>query len=273
MKMIDDNLLKRAVPRYLKNEFGVKKSDFLIAVFVLNEGQKIRNQIRQMQNNSADCDVVIADGGSTDGSLDSEFLAQHDVRALLTKLGPGKLSSQMRMAFDYALDEGYRGVIVIDGNGKDGLDAIPDFKHLLQAGYDHVQGSRFIPGGQAVNTPFSRLLGLKLIHAPIISFASRSRQTDTTNGFRGYSSRLLADEQISVFREIFSSYELHYHLAIEAGRRSDFKCIETPVSRTYPKGKIPTKITPVKGNLEILKILFLSALGRYRLKKNWEENR
>ena len=64
----------------------------------------------------------------------------------------------MRMAFAWALREGYEGVIVIDGNGKDDIRRDPAIRRELDDGYDHVQGSRFIPGGRAENTPFSRLL-------------------------------------------------------------------------------------------------------------------
>ena len=51
--------------------------------------------------------------------------AEFKLRALLIKRGPGKLSAQMRMAMSFALDEGYEGIIVVDGNGKDDVAAIP----------------------------------------------------------------------------------------------------------------------------------------------------
>ncbi len=102
----------------------------------------------------------------------------------------------MRMAFAYALKEGYAGVVVVDGNGKDDITAIPAFVHALEAGYDHIQGSRYVPGGKAINTPLSRHLAVHLLHAPLISLSAGFRYTDTTNGFRAYSSRLLADPRL-----------------------------------------------------------------------------
>lgn len=126
-------------------------------------------------------DVIVADGGSTDGSLDLDFLRETGVRTLLTKTGPGKLSAQMRMAMDYALTQGYEGVIAVDGNGKDDISAIPRFAEKLDEGYDHVQGSRYIPGGVEENTPASRKWGVILLHAPLISIAAGTRCTDTTN--------------------------------------------------------------------------------------------
>lgn len=258
------DITARAVPEYRADEFRARSSDLLVAVFVINEGEKVRKQLLRMRPLTDDVDIVVADGGSTDGSLDEAYLREVGVRALLTKTGRGKLSAQMRMAFAWALDQGYSGVIAIDGNGKDGVEAIPEFARLLRAGYDHVQGSRFIPGGKAVNTPLSRLIGLRLLHAPLISLASGVRQTDTTNGFRGYSAALLNDPAVDVFRDVFQTYELHYHLAIEAGRLDRFRTVETPVTRTYPRGKVPTKISPIRGNAHVLGVLFRAARGAYR---------
>ncbi len=257
------------VPDYKVLQLQPKKHDYLVCVFVINEGTRIQNQLEKMGKYSNVLDILVADGGSTDGSLETKFLKTTKTMALLTKTGPGKLSSQMRMAFHYALESGYKGVITIDGNGKDGLEALPKFVELLEQGYDHIQGSRYITGGHHENTPLSRHLALKILHAPLISLASKTKQTDTTNGFRGYSAKLLADKKIDVFRDIFATYELHYHLAIESGLRADFKNIETPVSRVYPpKGKIPTKITPIRGSIHVLSILFKAVLGQYKSHEN-----
>jgi dolichol-phosphate mannosyltransferase len=213
----------------------------------------------------------VADGGSTDSSLRDEILEQGNVRTLLTKTGPGKLSAQMRMAFAYALTQGYGGVVVVDGNGKDDVTAIPRFVDSLGAGYDHVQGSRYIPGGQAINTPLSRHLGVLLLHAPLISLSAGHRHTDTTNGFRAYSAKLLSDPRLKVFRDVFQTYELHYYLAIAAARLG-FRLTEIPVTRAYPpKGKTPTKISPIKGNARVLKILFKAALRQYDPKPTRKE--
>ncbi|ADO58769.1 hypothetical protein PPSC2_22680 [Paenibacillus polymyxa SC2] len=43
---------------------------------------------------------------------------------------------------------------------------------------------------------------------------------------------------------------------------------EIPVERSYPKGKIPTKISPLKGNLQLIKILLNLYLHKYDFKNN-----
>lgn len=257
----------RKLPEFDSISIDIKKQDYCVVVFCLNEGQKFQKQIIQMSKYFEFADIIVADGGSTDGSINYDFLKTNKVRALLTKTSPGGLSSQMRIALSWAMDEGYLGVIVVDGNGKDDVSSIPNFVELLERGFDHIQGSRFIYGGNAINTPISRLIALKAIHAPLISIASKTLQTDTTNGFRGYSRKLILDEKVNPFRDVFVTYELHYHLAIEAGREGRFTTIETPVTRSYPKsGKTPTKISPIKGNAKVLSILFKAVSGKYRVK-------
>lgn len=256
---------KRQFPDFEAQEFFAKKNRYCICVFVINEGQKVQKQLKRMKKYAKQIDIIVADGGSTDGSLESDFLKTVDVRTLLTKRGPGKLSAQMRMAFAYALKQGYEGVVVVDGNGKDDITAIPDFIKLLDEGYDHIQGSRFIKGGKAINTPLERLIAVRTVHSPLISLAARHRHTDTTNGFRAYSKALLDDKDIAVFRDVFQTYELHYYLAIESARSGKFKLTETPVTREYPKkGKTPTKISPIKGNLHVMKVLINATRGRYK---------
>ncbi|MEP6496044.1 MAG: glycosyltransferase family 2 protein [bacterium] len=251
------------VPAHERHILGPKRQRYCVVVFVINEGERVRTQLREMSALADQIDIVVADGGSTDGSLALDTLGDFRLRALLVKRGPGRLSAQMRMAIAFALDEGYDGMVVIDGNGKDDHSAIPRFVELLDAGYDHIQGSRYVPGGLGVNTPVSRTLGVKLLHAPLISMAAGARYTDTTNGFRAYSRKLLTDPRVQPLRDIFVAYELHYYLAIRAARLG-FRVIETPVTRRYPiAGKTPTKISPIKGNLLILRTLAAAALGRF----------
>ncbi len=253
----------REVPAFTAHEYRPKTADYCVCLFVINEDGKLHRQLAATQPYLAAADVVVADGGSADGSTAREALEPLGVNTLLVKTGPGRLGAQMRMAFAWALDRGYKGVVCMDGNNKDGPDAIPRFVAKLAEGYDHVQGSRFLPGGVSENLPMSRWVGVKLVHAPLVSLASRFRYTDTTNGFRGYSRRLLADPRVAVFRDVFVGYELHYYLAIRAARLG-FRVTEVPVARRYPAhGPVPTKISPVRGNLRVLACLAAACLGRY----------
>jgi dolichol-phosphate mannosyltransferase len=251
------------VPSFSVLELAPRQSRVCVCVPVIDEGERVRRQLDKMRPIAARYDVLIADGGSRDGSLNEPYLRSVGVRALLTKTGPGRLSAQMRMAMAWALEQGYEGLVFIDGNDKDDPSAIPDFARDLESGFDHIQGSRYVAGGRGENTPLSRHLGVLLLHAPLISLAARFRYTDTTNGFRGYSARLLRDARVQPFRDVFQAYELHYYLAIRAARLG-FRVEERPVTRIYPKGKTaPTKISAVRGNWRVLRTLFRAAFGGY----------
>jgi len=258
---------KIQVPKFVQKEFFPKRTDYCLCIPVINEGDKIKKQIIEMKSISNLVDIIICDGGSTDGSLESQFLIENNISVLLTKTDIGKLSAQLRMGYFYALNRGYKGIITIDGNGKDNVSEVPLFIKELENGYDLLQGSRFIKGGKAINTPISRLLAIKLIHAPFISILAGFNYTDTTNGFRGYSKKYLTDDRVQPFRDIFSTYELLAYLSVKAPRLK-FKVKEVPVERKYPlDGKIPTKIKGIKGNIALVKILIQLALGKYEPKK------
>ena len=93
----------RQVPAYTATDFSGRRHRHCVMVFVINENGRLLRQLDKMQAVAAPLDVVIADGGSTDGSTTAANLAPRGVRTLLVKTGPGKLSAQMRMAFDWAL--------------------------------------------------------------------------------------------------------------------------------------------------------------------------
>ena len=246
-------------------EFGPRKTSYAVGIPVINEGERIKNQIAEMREKRIidQADILIFDGGSTDGSTDLDFLKAQGVRTLLVKTGPGRLSAQLRMGFAYALRQGYQGVITIDGNQKDGVEAIPDFIRELKAGYDFVQGSRFISDGQAINTPWSRYWAIKLLHAPLISLAAGFRYSDTTNAFRGHSRRLLLSPKIQPFRDVFIHYELLFYLSVRAPR-TGHRVKEIPVIRRYPgQGPMPTKISHIKGNLNLLLMSMKVILGKF----------
>jgi glycosyltransferase involved in cell wall biosynthesis len=253
----------RELPPHDVSVLAPRAHDHALVIPVINEGDRIRRQLQRISEAAPPVDVIIADGGSTDGSLDADFLRSVGVRALLTKRGPGRLGAQLRMAYAWCLDEGYCGIVTVDGNGKDGVEAIARFVEMLDQGYGYVQGSRYRPGGEAINTPLDRKVAGRLIHAPLLSLAGRRWYTDTTNGFRGYSSAFLSDPRVNPFREVFSDYALLFYLTARAGQLG-YRTAEIPVSRRYPaKGKTPTKISGLGGRFAMIRELLDVVRGAY----------
>ena len=232
------------LPNYSVEIYQEKKSKYCICIPVINEAHRIQNQLNKMKDEGVEqlADIIICDGGSTDGSVESGFLKSVNVSVKLTKQDSGVVGAQLRMGYAFALLAGYEGIITMDGNDKDGPDVVRRFCEKLDRGYDYVQGSRYMEGGQSINTPKIRDLAIRLIHVPIIRLKSSFKYTDTTNGNRAYSSRLLKSEKISPFRSIFYYYEFLVYVSSVAPRLG-FKVIEVPMTRSYPKGKVPTKIS------------------------------
>ena len=256
------------VPDFDCFEYAAKQKDFAVLIPIINEGDHIREELRRAKEAGipACADIIICDGGSSDGSTEENALRALGVNALLIKRGEGKQGAQLRMGFWFARERGYCGIITIDGNNKDSIEDVPRFIKKLEEGFDFVQGSRFVKGGRAVNTPILRLISVRLIHAPTISLAARFRFTDTTNAFRAHSARYVFDERTNVFRDVFSGYELLAYLSVRATQLG-YRACEIPVTRTYPKnGKTPTKISILKGNAGLLKILMKTLFGTYKPK-------
>lgn len=253
------------VPKFECTEYQEKTKDYVVLIPIINEGERIIKELKRAYKSQIYdyADIVICDGGSTDGCTDSKKLQKLNVNTLLVKQDIGKQGAQLRMGIWWALQRNYSGIITIDGNNKDSIEDVPRFIEKLKEGYDLVQGSRFVKGGKAINTPLIRLLSVKLIHAPIISLTAHQRFTDTTNAYRAYSSEYLTDEKVKPLRDIFMTYELLAYLSVRATQLG-YKACEIPVTRAYPKvGKTPTKISFFKGNSELMKILIRNALGRY----------
>jgi len=251
------------VPDYEARTYREKQNTTALLIPILNEGTKILLQLAMLNLDELKVDVIIADGGSSDHTKENIERSNIDIHTFWTKRGKGDLSAQLRMGFHYCLTKHYESVITMDGNNKDDPSGIASIMFALTSGVDFVQGSRFIQGGQAINTPLSRYLAIRFIHSPLTSIGARRFYTDTTNGFRGHSAKLLQHPQVEIFREIFDTYELLAYLPIRS-HQVGLRVCEVPVIRRYPKGGVtPTKIHGITAQYRLLRILLSAVIGRF----------
>jgi dolichol-phosphate mannosyltransferase len=246
-------------PVFDTREFFPKRTRYCFCLTVLNEGDRLRGQLARMQPRADLADIIIADGRTTDGSTDPDYLKSMGIRTLLDTSERG-LCTATRMAVAYALEQGYEGVVTCDGNGKDGVEALPEFLRLLDDGYDMVQGSRFARGGVHTHTPLERQIAIRLIQAPLIALAGGFHYSDPTNAFRAMSRRFLTDERVQPIRRIFVRFNLQIYFIYRAAQLG-FRVTEIPVVRVYPAdGTVPTKIvrwqTKVRVFRELLQVVF-----------------
>src|SRR4051794_176001 len=86
-----------------------RRNGYCVVVPVINEGPRIASLLRRMHALGIPhlADIIIVDGGSTDGSLSTALLDETGVAGLIVKTGPGRLSAQLRCAYAFALDQSY----------------------------------------------------------------------------------------------------------------------------------------------------------------------
>ncbi len=251
-------------PAHTAQNFHDRKHNTALLIGVVNEGAQFTGQVEALQPYRGSIDIIIADGGSTDGSTAS--LAGKVRTLLVNTSGMRGLSVQYRIGLAYALEQGYDAIIMMDGNGKDGVSAIPRFLQALEAGADFVQGSRFLPGGEHINTPVIRVIGIRYIFNPIMYAASGYCYTDAMNGFKAVSRRFLEHPGLSPFRDIFLRYNLQYYLNYMAPRLG-VQIREIPVSRSYRLHvRVQSKIVGARAWFSVLRELVGTVTGRYNLR-------
>jgi dolichol-phosphate mannosyltransferase len=177
-------------------------------------------------------ETIVVDDGSDDGGPDLARAAGARVIKQDRRRGVG---AAIRTGIEAARANGHAAVVILAANGKDDPAEAPRLIEKLRAGYDYVQGSRYLrEGGASVNLPLGRSLmirGYTFLFGVLSGFPA----TDVTNGFRAYRLSILDDPRIRIDQAWLDRYELEYYLQWKAIKLG-YRVIEVGVSKTYPKG-------------------------------------
>jgi len=239
------------------------RTKYVWLVVERNEGSRFEKQLERMSEYSSEIDIIIIDGDSTDGTCESILKGNYAVSELIISKAKHGFSTDLQIGMLYAMKKGYSGVITSDGNGKDSVEDIKKFIELLDSGIDFIQGSRFLKAGNHANTPLLRYLGIRFVSSPFTSIVAKVKITDSTNGFRGYSMRLLKDPKLQLAQRMFAGYSLVSYVPFFVGKNK-LKFAEIAVRRDYPKtGLTPTKIVSPSQWLQIFLDLFRAAFENY----------
>lgn len=225
---------------------------------VLNEENKIGEVVRRTPRPLVD-EMLVIDDGSTDRSAE---VARELGARILTMGKVVGVGAALRAGYEEAVQGGFDVAVVMAGNNKDAPEEIP---LLLDAIIDEqaefVQGSRFLK--QDANfgpMPFYRKIATRM-HPLLFSLVARHWVTESTNGFRAVTRRVLEDPAINLNQEWLDEYELEPYLYLRT-IRCGYKTAEVPVTKVYPpKALGQTKMKPITGWWSILRPLVLMGLG------------
>jgi hypothetical protein len=141
-------------------------------------------------------------------------------------------SGKIQAALAYVLLEGYDGVVLLNNlDEKSSLESIPLFTESLRSGWDHIQGSRYLPQAGA-SIKLSDNIFSRLVVRPFISYISQINSSDFNNPLRAYSRKLLLHPKISPFKREFQRRTLLIHLARRA-TELNLKMKEIPVNNSF----------------------------------------
>ena len=165
----------------------------LVVIPTYNEAQSIGELLSSLK--PLDCDVLVIDDGSPDGT--ASIIRMHGIE-VIEREGKQGLGSAYRTGFSIALQRGYTYVIQMDA---DGSHQVSDLQKMMEwiGSADVLIGSRYVKDGGVANWSKFRENLSKSANTYANILLSLGIK-DTTSGFRIYTSDLLKKMEISTIR-------------------------------------------------------------------------
>ncbi|MFT5208271.1 MAG: dolichol-phosphate mannosyltransferase, partial [Candidatus Omnitrophota bacterium] len=247
--------LRRLLCAPQDDDYTMTKLKVLAAPIAFNEEKKIISVFKRFEGVTAADKIMLMDDGSTDNTRSVIEGMGYEVLTQAQRKGVG---SAIRTLIYYAIKEGYDVLVILAGNDKDRpIEMTRLIQPIEDDGYDFVQGSRYLPGGDFGNMPFYRQLCTRFVHPILFSMISGKKITDSTNGFRAIRLSAFKDKRINVDQNWLDQYELEPYLFYKFIKLG-YKVKEAPVTKIYPPKALGyTKMKPITGWWSILRPLFI----------------
>jgi glycosyltransferase involved in cell wall biosynthesis len=128
-------------------------------------------------------EVIVVDGGSTDGTLD--VVRAYAPDALILRQNRRGKGNALMCGIDAAAGD---IVVTLDADGSARVDEIPRFVQALEAGADFAKGSRHLAGGGSADLTPLRSLGNRFLGL-VVNVLFGTRYTDLCYGFNAFWTR------------------------------------------------------------------------------------
>ena len=227
-----------------------KRERWLAALPVFNEVRYVTEVLDQVRNYADN--ILVVDDGSTDGT--SEVLRKRtDINLIQHDQNRG-YGAALCTAFEYAIEEGYDGIVTLDCDGQHQPTRIPRFIEAAAAA-DIVSGSRYLKTYQGDDAPPPERLFINRR----ITFELNQRLglnlTDAFCGFKAYRTEALKQLRITD-----QGYAMPLQVWVEAAA-AGLRVIEIPVPPPPPQVSIRTSPRTADDALKILIAVVVSFLA------------
>jgi dolichol-phosphate mannosyltransferase len=203
----------------------------LVVIPTYNESQSIAELLIALK--LLDCDVLVIDDGSPDGTAD---IVRNLGVEVIEREGKQGLGSAYRTGFSIAIDRNYTYIIQMDA---DGSHQIEDLKKMMEwiGSADLLIGSRYVKDGGVANWSKFRQLLSKSANTYANLLLSLGIK-DTTSGFRIYTTDLVKKMEISTIRSEGYCFQIEMTRRAISRRGSIAEIPITFIERAYGVSKM-----------------------------------
>ncbi len=200
----------------------------LVIVPTYNEVENVATLVQQVRALPGDIHVLVVDDNSPDGTgqIADELAARDAGVRVLHRAAKEGLGEAYKAGFREGLAQGYLYLCTMDADFSHDPARIPDLLRKASQGYDLVVGSRYVPGGQIVDSTRLRKLisyGANWMAHTFLGITVR----DCTAGFRCYHRQVL--ETIDLDHIFSSGYSFLIEMAFHC-QQAGYRIGEVPIT-------------------------------------------
>jgi glycosyltransferase involved in cell wall biosynthesis len=210
---------------------------FAVIIPALNAATTLDSVVRAARRHQDP--VLVVDDGSSDATSAVAKAAGAEVLRHDVNRGKG---GALKTGFQWALANGFDGVITLDADGQHLPGEIPKF---IQARAE--SGADLIIGGRAhlFHGMLPRRRMANRFSAWAIAVASGTAVSDSQSGFRFYSKKLIGAVPLRA-----NGFDMESEVIVRAGR-SGFRILTIPIGLGFVNGISTSHYRPVKDTLRI----------------------